>query len=45
MKAVSDISTTKVDCPADKSSTAPTRVKILSAIFKEAFLAGNQLPI
>ena len=45
INAVSFISTIKVDCPNDKSSTAPTRVNILSTIPILAAAHGTKLPI
>ena len=45
MAATSLISTMKVDCPADRSSEAPTRVKMLSTIPTVALSAGTKQPI
>ena len=45
MDATSLISTIKVDCPAAKSSEAPTRVKMLSTSPMVALSAGTKLPI
>ena len=45
MSATSVISTMKVDCPAERSSLAPTRVKIRSTTPMRAWDAGTKLPI
>ena len=45
MSATSAISIIKVDWPADKSSEAPTRVKMLSTMPISATAAGTKQPI
>ena len=45
MSLTSVISTIKVDCPADRSSEAPMRVKIRSTMPSLAALAGTKDPI
>ncbi len=45
MFATSFISTMKVDCPLERSSEAPTRVKMRSTMPIPAFLAGTKEPI
>ena len=45
ISATSVISTIKVDCPAAKSSEAPTRVKIASTTPMRHARAGTKLPI
>ena len=45
MEATSLISTMKVDWPEDRSSDAPTRVKIRSTIPTVALSAGTKQPI
>ena len=45
MSATSAISIIKVDCPADRSSEAPTRVKMASTMPISATAAGTKQPI
>ena len=45
MSDTSVISTIKVDCPAERSSLAPMRVKIRSTMPIWAWAAGTKLPI
>ena len=45
MSATSVISTMKVDCPADRSSLAPMRVKIRSTTPIRVLEAGTKEPI
>ena len=45
MSATSVISTMKVDCPAERSSLAPMRVKIRSTTPMRAEAAGTKDPI
>ena len=45
MFAVSVISTMNVDCPRDKSSLAPMRVKMRSTRSIRASAAGTKLPV
>ena len=45
MFAVSVISTMNVDCPRDKSSLAPMRVKMRSTSDSSQLVAGTKLPI